>query len=493
MNMEVTPSYEEQRLVNKVAATDAQPFSQRLLEASGFEKFGPEFALKLCKDGLSGAASYGEAMALVKTEGQKLWQAAVDRVQGRKVEGTLSQSDDRVLYWARLTMTLALRRWTPDFALDSAQRKALQTELERASRGQYAIDFPEGPGYKRILISGFDPFSLGGAGASNTSIRVGNPSSAIALALDGRVVPLADGTAAVIHTFVLPVNYGPFLEGMHEDTLGPWFKSGTKRVDASISISQGGSVFELERFNARYHFSLAGNDNLKPSCSDGYPATADCGIHPPERWLGYSSKPWRKDWPMQFTEASLPFQLLIDANTGAGVANPGTGAADGWAVVLDQKYELSACTKAADDAQKAYAAAQSAYTTAYNAWVAAGFPSSGSVSDQLNAARATRDSTPAPPLELINCAKAGSGGSYLSNASAYRNTLMRDVFGLHIPAGHIHVPYVGFGANSGTLITDAHFEGMRDGVVAQARKLVDALAASLAQAAPASAAAATVP
>jgi hypothetical protein len=134
MDTTVAASYEEQRLPNKLSSSDALSFSQQLLQASGFDKFGPDFAVKLCSNGLAGASSYDDTVTLLRAEGQKLWQAALDRVQGRVVQGTLSKSDDRMLYWARLTMTLALRQWKPDFPLTDDQRAALQNEFERASR-----------------------------------------------------------------------------------------------------------------------------------------------------------------------------------------------------------------------------------------------------------------------------------------------------------------------------------------------------------------------
>ncbi len=74
--------------------------------------------------------------------------------------------------------------------------------------------------YKRILVSGFDPFTLSAPGVdTNPNIRIGNPSGATILSLDGVTRTLPDGTQAVIRTFVLPVNYGPFAMGMQEDTL----------------------------------------------------------------------------------------------------------------------------------------------------------------------------------------------------------------------------------------------------------------------------------
>ncbi len=483
MDPTVQPSYEERRLPNKLSASDALSFSQQLLQASGFDKFGPDFAAKLCSNGLAGASTYDAAVTLLRTEGQKLWQAALDRVQGRAVQGSLPRSDDRMLYWARLTMTLALRQWKPDFPLSDDQRDALQVELEKASRGQYAIDFPEGPQYRRILVSGFDPFTLGAAGTNgNLSIRIGNPSGATILSLDGNTVPLADGTTAVIRTFILPVDYGPFIAGMQEDALGPWFKPGPKRVDASVSMSQGTYQFDLEHYNGRYHYAaFPGNDNLNPPCSDGggFPSALECDIFPPERWLGYSAKPWQRDASPQFTVATLPFQTLIDAKTGAGILNTDTGQTSGWAVVRHDTYTVVPCTKAASDAASAHDAAQAAVTAALDAFSDPGVDFDAAYKKYNDALAAAALAAPPNPLET-NCAKEGGGGNYLSNASAYRNTLMRDIFKLSIPAGHIHTPIMtAFGSGSDGKITDATFEGRRDSIVAQARNLVIALANSL--------------
>ncbi|MET3495952.1 hypothetical protein [Variovorax boronicumulans] len=464
MDTTVTASYEEQRLPNKLSSSDALSFSQQLLQASGFDKFGPDFAAKLCNNGMAGASSYDEAVTLLRSEGAKLWQAALDRVQGRVVQGTLPKSDDRMLYWARLTMTLALRQWTPDFPLTDDQRAALQNEFERASRGQYAIDFPEGPQYKRILVSGFDPFTLGAAGTDGQlGMPKGNPSGATILSLDGNTVALADGTTAVIRTFILPVNYGPFIAGMQEDTLGPWFKPGSKRVDASITMSQGRSNFDLEHYNGRYHFAnFVGNDNLNPACEgEGFPATLECDINPPQRWLGYAATPWKRDAPPQFTVASLPFQKLIEANTGS------------WVVGRNDVYDVTPCTKAAADAPKA----QADYDAAKKAWNAApsGSAAEAEAQKKIDAAKALLAANPLNPQET-NCALKGGGGNYLSNASAYRNTLMRDIFGLTIPAGHIHTPTM----LTPTGVTKADFEANRDQIVAQSRNLIFALAKSLA-------------
>ncbi|MFO6378175.1 hypothetical protein ACLBYN_37055, partial [Pseudomonas aeruginosa] len=162
---------------------------------------------------------------------------------------------------------------------------------------------------------------------ANTGLRNGNPSGATALALDGREFRLADGSLLRIEAYLLPVSYDPFNRGMQEDTLGPWFRPGPRRVDASITISQGGAnQFWLEAWNGRFHGSSAGNDGIVycpadsalpnyvlPLGSVTNPGTAPislrgsgCNINPPRRWLGYdSASRWRQNLPAQFSKASL--------------------------------------------------------------------------------------------------------------------------------------------------------------------------------------------
>jgi hypothetical protein len=451
----VTPSFEEQRLVNRLPGTTV-PAPTQIMEASGFDVFGPKFIEKLCA--ADGPNTFDDAMGLVKTEGARLWRAAVDRVQGRHVSGDLPRSDDRMLYWARLTMSKALRQWQPTFPLTVEEREDLLWEFERSSRGQYDFHFPGGPQFVRTIVSGFDPFSLGAPGSTtSTGIRIGNPSGANALSLDGVRMRLPDGKMLVIETYILPVNYGPFMKGMQEDTLGPWFMAGPRRVDASITVSQGGGFrFDLEQFNGRFHGPAAGNDGISLCPSAGgqrIPPNDECDIYPPERWLGYDPKPWQQQNPAQFTESSLPSESMIAARTGVGIPKaPGNG----WPVA-DEAYGVNW--------RPSYSYFPDCFATptqSINNFTVLAFP---------------------PPVWPIRpaptwCARSGGGGDYLSNESAYRNTLLRDTFGLTIPAGHIHVPVMtrfgnGSGNNQNTsVITDPTFEAYRDTIVEQTHRLI---------------------
>lgn len=463
----ITPSFEERRLVNQLPGT-GRSAPEWIMEESGFAQFGPDLIAKLCAE--DAPSNFTSARAVTQGEARRLWRAAVDRAQGRHVAGSLPASDDRPLYWARLTMTKALRQWQPGFELSPEQRAELIWEFERTSRGQYDIDFPAGPKNKRILVSGFDPFSLGNPGSiTSTGIRIGNPSGAIALSLDGQRVKLPDGTTAAVETYILPVNYTEFMAGMVEDTVAPHMQPGPKRVDASISVSQGGGFqFWLEQWNGRFHGPSAGNDGIALCPSAGgqrLPANDDCDVYPPERWLGYDPKPWQKQNPAQFTATTLPVASMINARTQDNLPRP-PGVPEGteaYIVIWHTNYSY-------------FPDCNLTPTLSRNNPAPVVFPP---------------PTLPIPPGSE-ECARSGGGGDYLSNEVAYRNTLMRDTFGLSIPAGHIHVPVMtrfGTSNNPGNgqpnnVITDATFEAYRDSIVEQARRLIFVAAQNLNEGAP---------
>lgn len=445
-------SVEERRLTSRLPGKTVA-FAQEILEGTGFDRFAPDFAAELCKDGKAGASTFEDAKALVTNAGARLWRAAVDRVQGKTTSGPLPAGDDRMLYWARLEMTKTLRAWGPSFPLSDGQRADLEWELERASRGQYDLTLPPGEGYIRIVVSGFDPFGLGEPGTESIGVRTGNPSGAAALALDGYEVLLPNGKRAHLETFVLPVSYGPFERGMEEDTVGPLLKPGPARADVVITMSQGGGYrFKLEEFNGRYHGTVPGNDDVA-TCDFGLASTEGCNIHPPERWLGHPSRPWQRDDPPQFVDSTLPVAAMIAANTGAQVPRPPDSAASpgsAFDVVWGYDYDLFPDCNA---------------------------PPTQSFYDPVSP-------TYPPPESPIHpaagtCARSGGGGDYLSNESAYRATLLRQTMGLVIPVGHIHTPIMSRFLGDASAVTDAKFEQYRSAIVHQARLLVEAAAKAL--------------
>ncbi|MFF0158007.1 pyroglutamyl peptidase [Streptomyces sp. NPDC005263] len=267
-------SVEEQRLDGAVP--------REILRRSGFDAAAPALAR-----GLSGARSYPRARQIVEREGSALWRRAVDRAQGRgPTGGDLSRDDDRPLYWARLAMTREVRTWEPGFGLSDAQRDALRDELERTSRGQTTVRLPEGgKKTKRILVTGFDPFTL------DRDIRISNPSGATALALDGTVIETADGPAR-IETVVFPVRWQDFTDQTVERTLRPYLR----KVDLFTTVSQGRvGRFDVERTNGAWRGGFADND--------GIGVTGTVPVTDP------ASQP-------QWTTTTLPYAKIVAADTG---------------------------------------------------------------------------------------------------------------------------------------------------------------------------------
>ncbi|MEU1196881.1 pyroglutamyl peptidase [Streptomyces sp. NPDC005813] len=268
-----SPTVEEQRLDR------AAP--QEILRRSGFDSVAPRFVRALAD-----ADSYAEAEHLVERQGARLWRRAVDRAQGRgPAGGDLSRDDDRPLYWARLGMTREIRAWEPQFGLSDSRRARLLDTLERTSRGQDTVRYPHGRDVRRVLVTGFDPFTL------DRDVRISNPSGATALALDGTVIETAHGPARV-ETVVFPVRWQDFADGTVERTLRPHLP----HVDLFTTVSQGRvGRFDVERTNGAWRGGFPDNLNV--------PVTGTVPVTDP------ASQP-------QWTSTTLPYAAIVAAPTG---------------------------------------------------------------------------------------------------------------------------------------------------------------------------------
>ncbi|MFC8077127.1 pyroglutamyl peptidase [Streptomyces sp. NPDC057307] len=261
---------------------------RRILGDSGFGSVAPAFARSL-----RGAGSYAQAERAAVRHGEQLWQRAVDRAQGRgPAGGELSRDDDRPLYWARLAMTRELRAWHAESGLSEAAGVRLLERLESASRGQDSMtdrgkerDRDRAKGVKRIVVTGFDPFTL------DRDIRISNPSGAVALALDGTVIRTADGPARV-ETAVFPVRWGDFADGTVERAL----RRALPRADLFVTVSQGrvGRI-DVERYNGAWRGGFGDNENVSET---GLVPVRDPATQP------------------QWTKTTLPYAGIVAADTG---------------------------------------------------------------------------------------------------------------------------------------------------------------------------------
>lgn len=459
-------SVEEARLDATLPRNDdpsrlqAKPFAQQMIDGAGFQRFGPALVRRLCRTN-----SVDAARRLVERHGERLWRYAVRRAQSEHVRGALPASDDRPLYWARLQATAAVRQWDPSFALPSDERAALITALDKAAHGMTDLDFAAGGATKRVVMSGFDPYTLDGGetgtaeGSVGNNIRHGNPSGAAALAMDGTRFRAPNGTRQVVEAYTLPVNYTEFAAGYLEDTVGPLMSAGPRRrVDASVTVSQaGGDQFNLEQWNGRYHGDYPGNDLSLPCPEvDGVPQLAvdnhGCNIQVVDRWGGPSG--FDLFDPPQWTTASLPVGRMIRARTGAGIPRP---PGDTW-----------------PDESVAFGVV---WHTNYTEFPDCSVPKTVTRNDPPP----VEFPPPEPPVPPSpgSCSFSGGGGNYLSNESAYRNTLLRDRLGLDIPAGHIHTPDMQH-FDEGNLFkpSDDTFDAWRKAIVKQTENLVHVVGAS---------------
>ncbi len=256
---------EEQRLTKSAPG--------EILRRTGFDRQVSAFTQSLCQ-----LPNHRAAEVAVRAHGEALWAAATHRAQRTPRPGELPATDDRGLYWARISMAKALRQWTPGFALADADRAGLIRSFEYASRGITSSRFH--PGVRRVLVTGFDPFTL------DRDIRIGNPSGANALTLDGTRWQV-DGQTVEIQTVMFPVRYTDFDDGMVEDALRPHYLPGPQRAELAMTASQGRiGLFDLEVFNGRRRSvsSIGDNNNLWGGGTVNAPVVAP-GMPPGPEWL----------------------------------------------------------------------------------------------------------------------------------------------------------------------------------------------------------------
>ncbi|MEU8926434.1 pyroglutamyl peptidase [Kitasatospora sp. NPDC048545] len=236
------------------AAPDAEQARLQDARTAAFtERSGLRDLLRGFPAALCSARTAHRAEQVVDAWGRALWQAGVDRAQGRRPSGELPARDDRPLYWTRLAMTVRLADWQPGFTVD---RAGLRARFEDASRG-LGDRFAAAPGVRRIFVSGFDPYGL------DSEPRRANPSGAAVLQLNGRRITLADGSTAEVRAVVLPVRYRDFDEGIVERAFGPHLVPGPQAADLITSISQGyPGTFTLEAWAGRARSADPATDNV---------------------------------------------------------------------------------------------------------------------------------------------------------------------------------------------------------------------------------------
>ena len=218
-------------------------------------------------------------------QGHRLWQQAVRDVQS-------GHSDDRSLYWSRLSMRNILKQQKPAFKIADWQRDILLKAVEKSSRGFSDIEFaPESQ--IKILLTGFDPFFL------DKNIGQSNPSGLAALALDGYRFEV-NGKKVQIETVMIPVRFRDFDDGIIESLLTPFYRENS--LDMVFTISMGRENFDIERFPGRNR-SAEAPDNLNVLTG----ASHQIPIAP--QFNGGNSKNGKLNGP-EFVQFSLPVEAM---------------------------------------------------------------------------------------------------------------------------------------------------------------------------------------
>lgn len=273
----------EEKRLPLVLTGETEPFSQRMIAETGLAGTVDGFAAALA------AAEPAAVDELVRTTGRELWSRAIEHAQDADAA---IRYEDRGLYWARLALREDLKAWAVAEGVDQQRLTDLLRVLEEASRGLDELGFDADPGVTKVMISGFDPFQL------DTLLERSNPSGAAALSLSGRIIE-TDAGPVQIQAVVLPVTWSRFDGGIVEDAYGPQLQAGDAAPQMAMTISQGRSGYDIERWASIWRGGSADNlneefDGEAPDAA-GWPQTLDGA---------------------QFIETTLPADAMLAAGTG---------------------------------------------------------------------------------------------------------------------------------------------------------------------------------
>jgi hypothetical protein len=196
------------------------------------------------------------AAALVHAQGEALWRTATHRAQHPRQDRRPARHRRPRAVLGRLSMALALRPVaTPLRPGCDGTRRAdpiPRIHLARHHSTHFAA------GVRKLLVTGFDPFTL------DADIRIGNPSGANALTLDGqrgRSTATPTRSRPSVSRSATPTS----TRDMVENALAPHYRPGPQHAGSRHDGEPGPvGIFDLEVFNGRRRSvsSIGDNNNL---------------------------------------------------------------------------------------------------------------------------------------------------------------------------------------------------------------------------------------
>lgn len=244
---------------------------------------------------LSVIETYDDLQSASSQFANLLWLEAIKSIKLKK------DGDDRALYWARLKMSKAIKQSAVYQKLPETNQQDLLWQFELVSRGKNDAAFDQNTKVK-ILVTGFDPFFL------DRHIDQSNPSGVAAMMLDGQVIEY-NGVQAEIESFVVPVRFADFDQGIIEQLLTPYIKGSKAKsgVDFVFTISMGREDFDIERFpSLRRSAKAPDNLNVYTGASSSLP------LVPRLNGLPLNGSEYKG---AEFVEFSLPVEVMQKADT----------------------------------------------------------------------------------------------------------------------------------------------------------------------------------
>ena len=210
---------------------------------------------------------------LVKNKGEELFNQGVNYIQNT------SYFDDRPLYWGRIKMSahIKMHPLLKGDVDENGEAKAKSTlkeileQFERNSRNRSYLNIkwpdPLPSGTKKILLTGFDPYTIYWNG--DATLGTQNPSGIAALFLHGKTISDGAGNKAFIQSAIFPVRYRDFDQGVVEHLMQtmvytPW---GADMI-MTISLNGGSHYSDIERVAAKYRGGYVDNNNQITGDSD---------------------------------------------------------------------------------------------------------------------------------------------------------------------------------------------------------------------------------
>ncbi len=334
-------------------------------------------------------------------------------------DSTFGYADDRILYWARIKMMVAMK--SHSYLLKFLrQRNRLVKLFETKSRGYDSVSFAAAGGRKKVLITGYDPFGLA------RNIKQSNPSGAAVLAMHGQ--NFTDGTRNIhVQTAIFPVRYADFDQnpapgagtGVVENFFERFMNSGHSDYvagdvpDIIVTLSQGGAFeFWLERFAGRRR--SGGDDNLNVG-KIPFPGTVSGD---------------------QFYETTLPDQKIVPNGNAAGVFKVFYNNIFRYYWFNDDREIMFGDYLPPERPDGSHIQP--------NTKLKIEDPSHPQHSRLHGPVPTALTSTTTPKKSQI-MSIIGSGGSYLSNEIYYRVSRLRTIHNPVMVTGHYHVPLIQHG------------------------------------------------